>query len=274
MGLGPQALAQKGQESWISRAFEGVFWPSMASTEINRAIYSEDLELLKLLLRLKGPNEQDLMGDTGLHACGRCGSEAAVEMAAMLLRAGANVNILNRFEETALDSSVFWEMRYKLDGRQKAASCCREVTCFLLQKGASRRQCGRNNDHWSKICKEADVYLDHAGWGGRAESSGSESDRGQELEVPVESIEFSRDVDERHFDDGRSLKGLVEDLISGRCKTTEAFLRLRCVLQDDRLYCRDNRRLWCLKAFQDHIDREVMVRVKLVRRRRRKVARR
>ena len=244
----------------------------MASTEINRAIYSEDLELLKLLLRLKGPNEQDLMGDTGLHACARCGSETAVDMASMLLRSGANVNMLNRFQETALDTSVFWEMRYELDGRQRAARCCREVTWFLLRQGASRKQCGRNNAHWSRICEEADRCLDHAGWGGREESlsEGSEPDRGQELEVPVESIEFSREVDERHFDDGRLLKRLVEDLISGHCKTTQAFLRLHCVLQDDRLYCRNNRRLWCLKAFQDHIGdrREVMVRVKLVRRRR------
>ncbi|CAE7750890.1 rps6 [Symbiodinium pilosum] len=81
------------------------------------------------------------------------------------------------------------------------------------------------------------------------------------------------------FRDGRRLAQLVEELISGRWPVLDTeFLRLRCVLVDGRLFCRDVHRLWCLKAYQDHLQDIVFVNVNIssekkatrIRRRRRK----
>lgn len=291
---------------------------SMASTPLSRAIFDRDLLLLRSLLRsVNRPNleEMDLGGDTALHAAGRCGYDTALEMAQELVRAGANINATNRFHETPLDTSIFYEMRFLIDGYYDASRSCGEVANFLATHGALRRQDEAQNELWERISRQAgrdtvnsgrDVETARAAARGRgsaraercereksesespprepaesvrpSEGSGSRklsSSRYEEREILVDSLPLAREVEESHFDNGYPLRHLVYDLIGGQCSPSAHFLRLRCVMHSDgRLVCRNNRRLWCLKQFQEKMRGRLEVKVRVIVMRKRRLKRR
>ncbi|CAK8997976.1 unnamed protein product [Durusdinium trenchii] len=256
----------------------------MASTPLSRAIFDRDLLLLRSLLRsVNRPNleEMDLGGDTALHAAGRCGYDTALEMAQELVRAGANINATNRFHETPLDTSIFYEMRFLIDGYYDASRSCGEVANFLATHGALRRQDETQNELWERISRQAgrdtvnsgrDVETARAAARGRGSAR---AERYEEREILVDSLPLAREVEESHFDNGYPLRHLVYDLIGGQCSPSAHFLRLRCVMHSDgRLVCRNNRRLWCLKQFQEKMRGRLEVKVRVIVMRKRRLKRR
>ena len=75
-------------------------------------------------------------------------------MAQLLVEAGANVNAINSFNETPLDTATFYEMRFKIDGHYNAARYCQEVARFLGQSGAGRKQDGQS-EPWAVVTRQA-----------------------------------------------------------------------------------------------------------------------
>ena len=69
--------------------------------------------------------------------------------------------------------------------------------------------------------------------------------------VPVHDVRFSHRSIKQRFDDGRSLADLVEQLCRDEVHPLrDSFLRLRVWHFRGKLISRDNRRLYCLKKYQ------------------------
>eukprot|EP00408_Alexandrium_pacificum_P053166 CAMPEP_0171242158 /NCGR_PEP_ID=MMETSP0790-20130122/45519_1 /TAXON_ID=2925 /ORGANISM="Alexandrium catenella, Strain OF101" /LENGTH=258 /DNA_ID=CAMNT_0011708895 /DNA_START=60 /DNA_END=832 /DNA_ORIENTATION=- len=79
----------------------------------------------------------------------------------------------------------------------------------------------------------------------------------------VRDLRYTRDRLPARFDDGRPLQELLGELRSSRVVASSApFLVLNVVHFKGRLFCLDNRRLWCLRQFQTQASHEVRVRVR------------
>jgi len=95
--------------------------------------------------------------------------------------------------------------------------------------------------------------------------------RGPRVEtVPVKEVLFTHENIASKFKCGRKFEDLIEDLQSGKVNPKKArFLKLTGFEQQargpnypGRYFCQNNRRLWCLKQFQErNPDKEVKVRL-------------
>lgn len=116
------------------------------------------------------------------------------------------------------------------------------------------------------------------GWrraGGWARSGGDqEEDEGDESYIkvlPVSDVRYTHDDIKGEFKDGRRLKDLIADLEQKRVKPMRAkflvltgFRTVRGAHREPKYFCQNNRRLYCLKAFQDkHPDEVVKVRLRI-----------
>mmetsp|Transcript_59299 Transcript_59299/g.132270 ORF Transcript_59299/g.132270 Transcript_59299/m.132270 type:complete len:315 (-) Transcript_59299:20-964(-) len=262
----------------------------MVSTALNSAVLAGNLEAVATLLRSHRHepgfvDRPDLAGETALHAAARSGESASHPAAQTLLSARADVNIQNSMGETPLDAAVFWSMRHRLDGEDTKVKRCKRVAKLLHAAGGVRQQTFLNNRHWAKVFTQLQERK------GDVEDVDSETSVGSEastacntLEAPtaqlsqspspkrgevhvwegtvrVDSLKPVRSFHGHRFRDGRSLDQLVHELIDGwwPVLTTE-FLKLRCCFRGGRLFCKDVRRLWCLKAFQERVrNRQVVL---------------
>merc|ERR1712187_964713 len=84
--------------------------------------------------------------------------------------------------------------------------------------------------------------------------------------LPVRALKYTQQNIGPNFQDGRPLNQLVADLQSGKVDPAR-HLCLEVVKRWERgeevLYSLDNRRLYCLKQFQDLIEMDVLVQVRL-----------
>ena len=84
--------------------------------------------------------------------------------------------------------------------------------------------------------------------------------------VPAHNVKFSHRSIKRRFDDGRSLANLVEQLRRKKVHPLrDIFLRLRVWHFQGNLISRDNRRLYCLRKYQQERSENVMVMIDIVR---------
>lgn len=84
--------------------------------------------------------------------------------------------------------------------------------------------------------------------------------------MPVEKVLFSQKKISSHFQDGRPLEKLIEQLHRGEVDVmTAPFLILHAIEADGRVYALANRRLACLKEFQKHTHGQVLVRLRVTR---------
>ena len=84
--------------------------------------------------------------------------------------------------------------------------------------------------------------------------------------VPVHNVKFSHRSIKRRFDDGRPLAYLVEQLCRDEVHPLrDSFLRLRVWHFRGKLISRDNRRLYCLKKYQQKRSGNVMVMIDIVK---------
>jgi len=66
------------------------------------------------------------------------------------------------------------------------------------------------------------------------------------------------------FSTGQPLKTLTDKLLAGQVDPLNApFLKLKCMAHQGRLLCADNKRLKCLKDYQDKVPQKVLVRVEV-----------
>jgi len=80
----------------------------------------------------------------------------------------------------------------------------------------------------------------------------------------VHDLRYTRARIAARFGDGRHLNDLISELCSSRIvASSEAFLVLNVVRYRGRLFCLDNRRLWCLRQFQLQASHDVRVRVRV-----------
>ncbi|CAE7827243.1 rps6 [Symbiodinium sp. CCMP2592] len=127
----------------------------MVSTPLHSAVLEGNLEEVKLWLREKDAvNKPDLLGDLPLHAVARSGVQSARRIACALLEALADLNTANRFNETPLDTAVFWSMRHRLDGECSKERHCKKVAKLLHEKGAQRQTTWLNSRHWANILSQ------------------------------------------------------------------------------------------------------------------------
>eukprot|EP00439_Symbiodinium_sp_Y106_P059490 s363_g8.t1 len=227
----------------------------MVSTPLHSAVLEGNLEEVKLWLRETDVvNKPDLLGDLPLHAVARSGVQSARRIAWALLEA----NTPNRFDETPLDTAVFWSMRHRLDGECSKERHCKKVAKILHEKGAQRQTTWLNSRHWANILSQLqDVEEDVE----EIVSTTSEEEFESQETRATESWNSQQPPPEALR---RSLNQLVEDLLSGKWPVLDtSFLRLRCSRHGGRLYCKDVRRLWCLKAFQEKVRNEQVVYVRV-----------
>ncbi|CAE7242017.1 rps6 [Symbiodinium microadriaticum] len=262
---------------------------AMVSTPLHSAVLEGNLEVVKLWLRDNDTvNKPDLLGDLPLHAAARSGVQSARRITRALLEAWADLNTPNRFEETPLDTAVFWCMRHRLDGECNKERHCKKVAKLLHEKGAQRQTTWLNSRHWANVLSQLqDVEDDYeeivsstsedeevesqetrateASEGiAREARPESSSDTAYQGAVRVDSLRPTHAFHRKCFRDGRSLNQLVEELRSGKWPVLDtSFLRLRCSRHGRRIYCKDVRRLWCLKAFQDQVRNEQTVYVRV-----------
>ena len=84
--------------------------------------------------------------------------------------------------------------------------------------------------------------------------------------VSVHNVKFSHRNVKRRFDDGRSLANLVEQLRRKKVHPLrDIFLRLRVWHFQGNLISRHNRRLYCLRKYQQERSENVMVMIDIVR---------
>ena len=84
--------------------------------------------------------------------------------------------------------------------------------------------------------------------------------------VPVHNVKFSHRSIKRRFDDGRPLASLVEQLRRNEVHPLrDSFLRLRVWHFRGKLISRDNRRLYCLKKYQQEQSEDVMAMIDIVK---------
>jgi len=84
--------------------------------------------------------------------------------------------------------------------------------------------------------------------------------------LPVRKIWFTQDSVRDRFRDGRTMEAMVAQLLSGKLNPlVHKSLLLTVVCVGDRYRSNDNRRLEALYQYQDIVDKEVCVRVKLTR---------
>ena len=84
--------------------------------------------------------------------------------------------------------------------------------------------------------------------------------------VHVHDVKFSHRSIKRRFDDGRSFANLVEQLRRDEVHPLrDSFLRLRVWYFRGKLISRDNRRLYCLKKYQQERSENVMVMIDIVK---------
>lgn len=80
----------------------------------------------------------------------------------------------------------------------------------------------------------------------------------------VRDLRYTRDRLPARFGDGRRLEELLSELRDNRVVASSApFLVLNVVRFKGRLFCLDNRRLWCLRQFQSQASHDVRVRVRV-----------
>ena len=84
--------------------------------------------------------------------------------------------------------------------------------------------------------------------------------------VPVHNVKISHRSIKRRFDDGRPLANLVEQLRRDEVHPLrDSFLRLRVWYFRGKFISRDNRRLYCLKKYQQERSENVMVMIDIVK---------
>ena len=82
--------------------------------------------------------------------------------------------------------------------------------------------------------------------------------------VWVDELDYSQSNCRQTFQDGRALTQLVQELCQGKHDPLESdFLCLEVVKKRGRLFSNDNRRLWCLKKYQEIIGQKVRVKIRL-----------
>lgn len=86
----------------------------------------------------------------------------------------------------------------------------------------------------------------------------------KDVVVPVRHVRFTQGSIGSRFRDGRTFSQLVEDLISGeKDPLKERFLHLEAVCVRGKYFSLANRRLHCLKIYQNIVTADVMVRLKV-----------
>lgn len=82
--------------------------------------------------------------------------------------------------------------------------------------------------------------------------------------IKVSKLRYTQEKMSNYFRDGKSLDALVDSLKSGQVSTSSAFLKLNVVHWPQKGYFSiDNRRLWCLKRFQESERERVCVAVRV-----------
>lgn len=84
--------------------------------------------------------------------------------------------------------------------------------------------------------------------------------------APVREVAYTQDSIGANFKDGRPLQDLIEQLLSGEVDPLKAdFLELPAIKVGHKLRSQANRRLHCLKKYQEKVDHEVKVRLLVIR---------
>eukprot|EP00931_Biecheleriopsis_adriatica_P040825 TRINITY_DN23381_c1_g2_i2.p1 TRINITY_DN23381_c1_g2~~TRINITY_DN23381_c1_g2_i2.p1 ORF type:complete len:592 (+),score=111.48 TRINITY_DN23381_c1_g2_i2:54-1829(+) len=87
----------------------------------------------------------------------------------------------------------------------------------------------------------------------------------QERIVDVDCLRFAQETMKWEFSDGKSLEQLVQDLKAGAVHPLkDSFLTLEVTEDKGILYSSNNRRLWCLKKYQEENADRVQVRIKVL----------
>lgn len=80
--------------------------------------------------------------------------------------------------------------------------------------------------------------------------------------VKVSDLFFSQTSIRHNFKNGKTLKELVDELLNGKVHPLyDKFLRLEVVCFDGKLHSLNNRRLKCLKIYQEKVDHVVLAKV-------------
>eukprot|EP00931_Biecheleriopsis_adriatica_P074747 TRINITY_DN48753_c0_g1_i1.p1 TRINITY_DN48753_c0_g1~~TRINITY_DN48753_c0_g1_i1.p1 ORF type:complete len:213 (-),score=3.55 TRINITY_DN48753_c0_g1_i1:38-646(-) len=155
------------------------------------------------------------------------------------------------------------------------AACCRTCT-----QSSAKRHGPRCEKAYAKSSSSGKVpFMTSNTHTTRKDISRSPRRRSGSIEeciMPVDRIDYSQGNCSRCFRDGKPLDQLVTELMEGRWDPESAhFLKLECIRKAGRhgetsLLSNDNRRLWCLKKYQELLRKhrnnqaeEVRVRVSI-----------
>jgi len=124
--------------------------------------------------------------------------------------------------------------------------------------------------------EEEEEEEDEEGYGYEAEEkvnedsskASSSSGGGKEVQsmlvVPVSSVGFTHDSISPQFRDGRTFEALLEGLEQGKVNPLrDSFLTLNAFSVRNEYKCMNNRRLYCLKTYQEKVEHEVKVKLRV-----------